>query len=103
MGYLIKGKKVLWAGPTASRRGGTGNVLTTFYKNREVMLPPRPRPSAGPPGGRVTGVRGAPAEGLVLPAGVGGAVVGAFHGVGSLVCKEVPDILKLFFLKQKPL
>lgn len=36
MGYLIKGKKVLWAGPMTSRKGGIYSVLTTFYKNREA-------------------------------------------------------------------
>lgn len=51
MGYLIKGKKVLWAGPMASRKGGIHSVLTTFYKNTKVMGSLRPRPRAGLPGG----------------------------------------------------
>lgn len=51
MGYLIKGKKVLWAGPMASRKGGIHSVVTTFYKNTKVMGSLRPRPRADLPGG----------------------------------------------------
>lgn len=76
MGYLIKGKKVLWAGPMASRKGGIYSVLTTFYKNRKAMSPPRPRPRADLPRGWVVWSEWVLfREGLLLPAGMGKAVV----------------------------
>lgn len=104
MGYLIKGKKVLWAGLIASRKGGIYSVLTTFYKNREVMGPRRPRPRADLPGGRVVWSGWMPfREELLLPAGMGKAVVGVFHGEGNLISKRGSKHIKLFFLKQKQL
>lgn len=55
MGYLIKGKKVLWAGPMASRKGGIYSVWTTFYKITTMMDSLRPTPRLSLPGGGSSG------------------------------------------------
>lgn len=105
MGYLIKGKKVLWAGPMASRKGDIYSVRTTFYKTTKVRGPLRPRSGAGLPGGGSPGVCACPSsrERLPLPAGMGRAVVGVSHGEGNLTWKRGTKQIKLFFLKQKQL